>query len=691
VSRRVPLDNLRNIGIMAHIDAGKTTLSERILYFAGKVHRMGEVHDGAATMDWMEQERERGITITSAATTVDWKDYNITLIDTPGHVDFTVEVERSLRVLDGAVAVFCAVGGVEPQSETVWRQADKYKVPRIAFVNKMDRVGADFFGAVEMMRERLGARPVPIQVPVMIGDIFHSIIDLVEMVEVTYREERGLPVFETNPIAQDLAAFAEEHRVHMLEALAGYNDELLQRYLDTHDLPVELIKRAIRQGTLEDRITPVLCGSAYRNKGVRPLLDAVVDYLPSPLDLPPVTGENPDTFERENRAPTVEEPFSAVVFKIMADAFSGKLAFFRIYSGRLHAGDTIRNVNKGLDERVGRIVRLHANQREECEEMLVGEIGALIGLKKVSTGDTLSDMKHPLLLERITFPEPVLAVAIEPHSKADADKLTISLDRLSEEDPTFRVRTDNETGQTLISGMGELHLEILVDRMKREFNVAANVGRPEVSYKETVTGVAEARGRFIKQTGGHGQYGDVQIRLEPAPGQGFIWVNATIGGVIPREFIAPIERGVKEAMEDGVLAGYPVVDVKVTLLDGSYHEVDSSEIAFKVAGAMAFKEAARKARPRLLEPVMDVETVVPEAYVGEIMGDLTSRRGKVGGMFERAGARVVAAHVPLGEMFGYATKLRSMTQGRGIYTMQFSRYDFVPEALAEEVMKKVGC
>jgi elongation factor G len=689
VPERVPLKNLRNIGIMAHIDAGKTTLSERILFFTGKVHRMGEVHDGAATMDWMEQERERGITITSAATTCDWRDHQITLIDTPGHVDFTVEVERSLRVLDGAVAVFCAVGGVEPQSETVWRQADKYRVPRIAFINKMDRVGADFFGAVQMMRDRLGAHPVPIQVPVMTGDVFHSIIDLVEMVEVTYVEEHGLPAFEKHPITDDLREFAEEHRVHMLEALADYNDELLHHYLETHDLPNELVRRAIRQGTLEDRITPVLCGSAYRNKGVQLILDAVVDYLPSPLDLPPVRGENEETLEIEERSPTVEEPMSAVVFKIATDPYSGKLAFFRVYSGRLKQGDTVRNVNKGTSERIGRIVRLHANQREECDEMAAGEIGALVGFKKVSTGDTLSDPKHPIVLERITFPAPVLSVAIEPHTKADADKLTISLDRLAEEDPTFRVRTDPDSGQTLISGMGELHLEILVDRMFREFNVQANVGRPQVSYKETVTAAAEARGRFVKQSGGHGQYGDVVIRIEPAAGQGFVWENATVGGVIPREFIAPIERGVKEAMEDGVLAGYPVVDVKVTLLDGSYHEVDSSEIAFKVAGTMAFKEAARKARPRLLEPVMDVETVVPEAYVGEIMGDLTSRRGKVGGMFERSGGRVVAAHVPLGEMFGYSTKLRSMTQGRGIYTMQFSRYDFVPESLAEEIMKKV--
>jgi elongation factor G len=680
---------IRNIGLAAHIDAGKTTLSERILYFTGKVHRMGEVHEGAATMDWMEQERERGITITSAATTCDWHDNQITLIDTPGHVDFTVEVERSLRVLDGAIAVFCAVGGVEPQSETVWRQADKYRIPRIAFVNKMDRVGADFFGAVRMIRERLGAHPVPLQVPVMVGDIFHSIIDLVRMVEVTYVEERGLPTFEEHPIASDLVEFAEEHRVHMLEALADYNDELLHRYLESHDLPVEMIVRAIRQGTLEDRITPVLCGSAYKNKGVRRLLDAVIDYLPSPLDVLPVTGENTETLEKELRAPDPEEPFSAVVFKIMTDAYAGKLAFFRVYSGRVATGSTILNTNKGTQERVGRIVRMHANQREECTEMVAGEIGAFIGIRKVSTGDTVADPKHPILLERIVFPEPVLSIAIEPLTKADQDHLAIALDRLSEEDPTFRVRGDEDTGQTLISGMGELHLEILVDRMKREFNVGANVGRPEVSYKETITRVSEARGRFIKQSGGRGQYGDVTIRLEPAQGQGFVWENAIVGGAIPREYVTPTEHGIKEAMANGILAGYPVVDVKVTLLDGSYHEVDSSEMAFKVAGSMAFKEAAAKARPRLLEPVMDVEVVVPEAYVGDVMGELTARRGKVGGMFERGSARVVAAHVPLGEMFGYSTKLRSMTQGRGIYSMQFARYDFIPDSLAEEVIKKV--
>ncbi|MBD3161347.1 MAG: elongation factor G [Candidatus Eisenbacteria bacterium] len=686
---RAPLKNVRNIGIMAHIDAGKTTLSERILFFTGRVHRIGEVHDGAATMDWMEQERERGITITSAATYCTWGDHQISLIDTPGHVDFTVEVERSLRVLDGAVAVFCGVGGVEPQSETVWRQADKYRVPRLAFINKMDRTGADFFGAVKMMRERLGAHPVPLQVPVMVGDIFHSIIDLVEMVEITYVEEHGLATFQVHPIDDDLREFAEQHRVHMLEALADYDDELLHRYLERHDLPVEIIKRAIRQGTLEDRITPVLCGSAYKNKGVRRLLDAVIDYLPSPLDMPPVEGENPETLEKEPRSPNVEEPLSAVVFKIAADPYAGKLAFFRVYSGRIATGDTVLNADKGNTERVGRLVRLHANQREEITEMAAGDIGAMVGLKKCNTGDTLCDPAHPIILERITFPEPVLSVAIEPHSKADSDRLSISLERLSEEDPTFRVRTDDDTGQTLISGMGELHLEILIDRMKREFNVQANIGRPQVSYKETITAPSTARTRFVKQTGGRGQFADVSIQIEPAPGEGFIWENKIVGGAIPREFITPVEHGVKEAMELGVLAGYPVVDVRVTLVDGSYHEVDSSEMAFKVAGSMAFKEAAGKGRPRLLEPVMDVEAVVPEAYVGDVMGELSARRGKVGGMFDRGSGKVVAAHVPLSEMFGYATKLRSMTQGRGVYTMQFARYDFMPDSLAEEVVQKV--
>ena len=686
---RVPLRNVRNIGIMAHIDAGKTTLSERILFFTGRVHRIGEVHDGAATMDWMEQERERGITITSAATSCAWGDHQITLIDTPGHVDFTVEVERSLRVLDGAIAVFCGVGGVEPQSETVWRQADKYRVPRIAFINKLDRTGADFFAAVRMMRERLGARPVPLQVPVMVGDIFHSIIDLVEMVAVTFVEERGLPTFQIHPIDEDLREFAGENRVRMLEALAEYDDELLRQYLEGGELQPEVIKRAIRQGTLEDRITPVLCGSAYKNKGVRRLLDAVVDYLPSPLDMPPVEGENPESLERESRAPNVEEPLSAVVFKIASDPYAGKLAFLRVYSGRLATGDMVLNAGKGTTERIGRLVRMHANQREEIAEMAAGDIGAAVGLKRCNTGDTLCNPARPIILERIVFPEPVLSVAIEPLTKVDSDRLSISLDRLSEEDPTFRVRTDEETGQTLISGMGELHLDVLVDRMKREFSVQANVGRPQVAYKETVTRPWETRTRLVKQTGGRGQFADVSIRIEPAPGQGFVWENQIIGGAIPREFITPVEHGVKDAMHLGVLAGYPIVDVKVILVDGSHHEVDSSEMAFRVAGSMAFKEAAGKADPRLLEPVMDVEVVAPEVYVGDVMGELSARRGKVGGMFDRGSGKVVAAHVPLSEMFGYATKLRSMTQGRGVYTMQFARYDFMPDALADAVVKKV--
>ena len=680
--------DLRNIGIMAHIDAGKTTLTERVLFFSGRLHRMGEVHDGAATMDWMEQERERGITITSAATTTYWREHQINIIDTPGHVDFTVEVERSLRVLDGAVAVFCAVGGVEPQSETVWRQADKYSVPRIAFVNKMDRVAADFWGAVRMMRDRLGAHPVPVQVPIVLGDYFHSIIDLVNLVEIIFVEEHGRTTYQEQPIPEDWMPMVGEHRVKMLEALADYDDELLHRYLDGHALSAELIKGALRKGTIAGRITPVLCGSAYRNRGVRLLLDAVVDYLPSPLDMPVVEGENPDTLEQEARAPSGEAPFAAVAFKIMTDPFVGKLVFFRIYSGRVSTGDTVLNVNSGNRERIGRIFRMHANQREEVPTLGLGEIGALVGFKKILTGDTLCDLRHPVRLERMLFPEPVIQISIEPATKDDQDKLTLSLDKLVQEDPTFRVQTHEETGETLISGMGELHLEILVDRLRREFKVNATVGRPQVAYRETITATVEERGRFVRQSGGRGQYGDVLLRVEPAPGQGFVWENKIIGGTIPREFVAPTERGVKEAMRAGPLAAFPLVDVKVSLLDGSFHEVDSSEMAFKIAGSMAMKAAMRKARPRLLEPVMDVEVVIPESFVGEIMGDLASRRGKVGGMIERAPARVVAAHVPLGEMFEYATRLRSMTQGRGIYTMQFSRYDFMPEHLAAEEIRK---
>jgi len=675
---------------MAHIDAGKTTLTERILYYTGKLHRMGEVHEGAATMDWMAQERERGITITSAATTAHWRDHQINIIDTPGHVDFTVEVERSLRVLDGAVAVFCGVGGVEPQSETVWRQADKYDVPRIAFINKMDRVGADFWGTIQMMRDRLGARPVPVQIPIILGDYFHSIIDLVNLREIIFVEECGRVGYETQPIPDDWAQMVDENRVKMLEALADYDDELLHRYLESHDLPAELIHGAIRKGTIAGKITPVLCGSAYRNRGVELLLDAVVDFLPSPLDMPPVTGEDPRSTDAIQRAPSLEDPFSAVAFKIMSDPYVGKLTFFRIYSGKVKTGDMVQNASRGSRERIGRIFRMHANQREELAELGVGEIGALVGLKRVLTGDTLCDEDHPVLLERMRFPEPVIQVAIEPSSKADDEKLSLSLEKLAQEDPTFRVKTHEETGQTLIAGMGELHLEILVDRLKREFQVSARVGRPEVAYRETITAAVEERGRLVKQTGGRGQFADVLVRVEPAPGQGFVWENKIIGGAIPREYVGPVEHGVKDAMHNGPIAGYPLVDVRVTLLDGSYHEVDSSEMAFKVAGSMALKAAAERAKPRLLEPVMDVEVVVPENFVGEVMGELSARRGKIGGMFERGAARVVAAHVPLGEMFEYATRLRSMTQGRGIYTMQFSRYDFMPDSLAEEIMKKAG-
>ncbi len=672
---------------MAHIDAGKTTLTERILFFSGRLHRMGEVHDGAATMDWMVQERERGITITSAATTCYWRDHQVNIIDTPGHVDFTVEVERSLRVLDGAVAVFCAVGGVEPQSEAVWRQADRYGVPRIAFINKMDRVGADFWGAVRMIRERLGAQAVPVQVPILMGDFFHSIIDLVEMKEVVYVEERGLVTFRMQEIPEDLMPMVQDCRVKMLEALADYDDDLLARYLNGDSLDAAIIRRSLRAGTIAGRITPVFCGSAYRNRGIRLLLDGVVDYLPSPSDLPGVEGENPESLVREERAPSDDGPFSAVAFKIASDPHVGRLTYIRVYSGSVSTGDSILNANTGRYERIGRIYEMHANQRRERRTVCAGDIGGVVGMKRVSTGDTLCDAGSPIVLEQITFPEPVIHVAIEPASKADQDRLSLSLEKLAEEDPTFHIRTDEETGQTLIAGMGELHLDILVDRMRREFKVQAKVGRPEVAYRETVTASAEVRGRFVKQTGGRGQFGDVQLRLDPAPGQGFVWENRTVGGVIPREFLAPIEHGVREALQKGPLAGFPVVDVKASLLDGSFHAVDSSEIAFRMAGSMAAKEAAAKAGPGLLEPVMDVEVVVPEVFVGDVMGDLSARRGRIGGIIERNAARVIAAHVPLGEMFEYATRLRSMTQGRGIYTMQFSRYDFMPEKLADEVIR----
>ena len=681
---------MRNIGIMAHIDAGKTTLTERILYYTGKVHRVGEVHDGAATMDWMEQERERGITITSAATTCLWKDCQINIIDTPGHVDFTVEVERSLRVLDGAIAVFCGVGGVEPQSETVWRQADKYGVPRIAFVNKLDRIGADFAFVVQMMKDRLGASSVPVQWPIYLGDVFQGMIDLIEMKAFTYDTDEMGASFTEGPIPRDLEKRAVDERHHMLEAVAEYDDELLHAYLDGSAVSSDMIRRAIRKGTLLSRITPVLCGTAFKNKGVQRLLDAVVHYLPSPSDLPPVKGMNPKTLEPEERKVSDEEPFAALAFKIMTDPYVGKLTFFRVYSGRLKAGTYVYNATKEKGERLGRVVEMHANKREDRDEIFCGEIAAAVGLKNVHTGDTLCDKEHPIVLEAMHFPEPVIQVAIEPKTKADEEKMATALAKLSDEDPTFRVKTDEDSGQTLISGMGELHLEILVDRMVREFSVQANIGKPQVAYKETVTRRIEQRTRFARQTGGRGQFADVSIVLEPVPpGGGFQFANDIRGGAIPKEYIPAVERGILEAMENGVIAGYPVVDVKVSLTDGQYHEVDSSEMAFKICGSMAFKEAAAKATPKLLEPIMDVEVVVPEEYMGDVIGDLSSRRGRIGGMFQRSDARVVAASVPLSEMFGYSTRLRSITQGRAVYSMQFSRYEEMPQAMAEQIVAKV--
>jgi elongation factor G len=681
---------MRNIGIMAHIDAGKTTLTERILYYTGKVHRVGEVHDGAATMDWMEQERERGITITSAATTCLWKDHQVNIIDTPGHVDFTVEVERSLRVLDGAIAVFCGVGGVEPQSETVWRQADKYGVPRIAFVNKLDRIGADFAFVVQMMKDRLGANAVPVQWPIFLGDVFQGMIDLIEMKAFTYDTDEMGASFTEGPIPRDLEKRAVDERHHMLEAVAEYDDELLHAYLDGSAVSPAMIRRAIRRGTLLGKVTPVLCGTAFKNKGVQRLLDAVVHYLPAPSDLPPVKGMNPNTLEQEERKVSDEEPFAALAFKIMTDPYVGKLTFFRVYSGCLKAGTYVYNATKEKGERLGRVVEMHANKREDRAEIFCGEIAAAVGLKNVHTGDTLCDKEHPIVLEAMHFPEPVIQVAIEPKTKADEEKMATALAKLSDEDPTFRVKTDEDSGQTLISGMGELHLEILVDRMVREFSVQANIGKPQVAYKETVSRRIEQRTRFVRQTGGRGQFADVSIVLEPVPpGTGFQFANDIRGGAIPREYIPAIERGILEAMENGVIAGYPVVDVKVSLIDGQFHDVDSSEMAFKICGSMAFKEAAAKATPKLLEPIMDVEVVVPEEYMGDVIGDLSSRRGRIGGMFQRSDARVVAASVPLSEMFGYSTRLRSITQGRAVYSMQFSRYEEMPQAMAEQIVAKV--
>jgi elongation factor G len=687
--RQTALNLYRNIGIMAHIDAGKTTLTERILFYTGRIHRVGEVHEGAATMDWMEQERERGITITSAATTAHWREHRINIIDTPGHVDFTVEVERSLRILDGAVAVFCAVGGVEPQSETVWRQADKYTVPRIAFVNKMDRVGADFDNVVQMMRDRLGATPVTLHIPMFAGEQFQGTIDLVDMKAITYNDETQGTTFDVHDIPRDLAKKAAEARHHLLENVAEFDEQLLDNYLHEKPYTADDLRRAIRKGTLQGAIHPVLCGSAFKNKGVQKLLDAVVEYLPSPVDMPPVQGHTTDTWERVTRKPADDEPFAALAFKIMTDPFVGKLTFFRVYSGAIKTGSQVLNTVTGHKERIGRLVQMHANKREEINEVYAGDIAAGIGFKKVSTGHTLCDPEYPIALEAMTFPEPVVDVAIEPKSKVDEEKLSNALQRLSEEDPTFRVRTDEETSQTVISGMGELHLEILVDRMMREFNVKANVGKPQVAYKETISVPAEVRHRFVRQTGGKGMFADVTLRVEPQEaGKGFEFESKIVGGSIPKEFIPACEKGVEETMKNGVLAGYPVVDVKVTLVDGSYHEVDSSEMAFKIAASMAFKEACERAKPRLLEPIFDVEVVVPEEYMGDIIGDLSSRRGRIGGMFTRSDARVIAASVPLSEMFGYATRMRSISQGRAVYSMQFSRYETLPQSVAEEIVAK---
>jgi elongation factor G len=689
VPRQNTLDKYRNIGIMAHIDAGKTTLTERILFYTGRIHRTGEVHEGGATMDWMEQERERGITITSAATTCMWRDHRVNIIDTPGHVDFTVEVERSLRVLDGAVAVFCAVGGVEPQSETVWRQADKYNVPRIAFVNKMDRIGADFDNVVQMMRDRLGARPVPIHMPMFVGEAYQGLIDLVEMKAITYHEESQGTTFDVHDIPRDLADAAKLARHRMLESIAEYDEQLLDDYLHEKPYTSEDLRRALRNGTLQGAINPVLCGSAFKNKGVQRLLDAVVEFLPSPVDKPPVPGVELKTFAHVSRRPADDEPFSGLAFKIMTDPHVGKLTFFRVYSGIVKTGDTVLNAATGRKERLGRLLQMHANKREEIKEVYAGDIAAAIGLKGVTTGNTLCNLDYPLALEAMHFPEPVVDVAIEPKSKIDEEKMSEALQRLSEEDPTFRVRTDEETSQTVISGMGELHLEIIVDRMLREFKVQANVGKPQVAYRETISIPAETRHRFVRQTGGKGMFADVSLRVEPQEsGKGFEFVSDIVGGSIPKEFIPACEKGIEEALRTGVVAGYPMVDILVTLTDGSYHEVDSSEMAFKIASSMAFKEACAKAKPRLLEPIFDVEVVVPEEYMGDIIGDLSSRRGRIGGMFSRGTARVIAASVPLAEMFGYATRMRSISQGRAVYSMQFSRYDTLPQSVAEEIVAK---
>ena len=689
MARQFSLAKTRNIGIMAHIDAGKTTTTERILYYTGVSHKIGEVHDGTATMDWMEQEQERGITITSAATTCTWNDNRINIIDTPGHVDFTIEVERSLRVLDGAVAVFCSVGGVEPQSETVWRQADKYCVPRIAFINKMDRVGADFFRGVGMIRDRLKANPVPIQLPVGSEDQYKGVIDLVEMKEIIWHDEALGAKFDIREIAPERYDEALEYREKMIEEIASHNDELMEKYLGGEEITNEEIKAGIRTATIDIKICPVICGSAFKNKGVQHLLDSVVDYLPSPLDIPAIKGVDEKGNEIERLA-SDSEPFSALAFKIMTDPFVGQLCFFRVYSGVLNSGSYVFNSTKDKKERIGRILKMHANKREEIKEVYAGDIAAAVGLKYTTTGDTLCLDDNPVILESIEFPEPVISIAIEPKTKADQEKLGISLAKLASEDPSFRVKTDEETGQTIISGMGELHLEIIVDRLMREFKVDANVGKPQVAYRETITKKVKVEGKFVRQSGGRGQYGHVWLELEPQePGKGYEFVDAIKGGVVPREYIPAVDKGIREAMDTGVMAGFPVVDFKVSLIDGSYHEVDSSEMAFKIAGSMGFKEGCHKAGPVLLEPIMSVEVVVPEEYMGDVIGDLNSRRGRIMGMEGRAGAQVVSAMVPLAQMFGYATDVRSATQGRATYTMTFDHYEQVPKSVSEEIIAKI--
>ena len=688
MAREFSLEKTRNIGIMAHIDAGKTTTTERILFYTGITHKIGEVHDGAATMDWMAQEQERGITITSAATTCHWKNHRINIIDTPGHVDFTVEVERSLRVLDGAVAVLTARGGVEPQTETVWRQAEKYNVPRMAYVNKMDITGADFFNVIKMMQERLQANPVAIQLPIGSEDTFEGLIDLVKMEAIVYEDDLG-KVADEVAIPDDMKDIADEYREKLLEAVAEEDDELMEKYLGGEEISEDEIKKAIRKATIACKMTPVTCGSSYRNRGVQPMLDAIVDFMPAPVDIPAIKGINPDTGEEDHRDSTDDGPFAALAFKIMADPYVGKLAFFRVYSGTLSSGSYVFNSTKGKKERIGRILQMHANHRAELDTVYSGDIAAAVGLKDTTTGDTLCDDSKPIILESMEFPDPVISVAVEPKTKNDQEKMGIALQELAEEDPTFRVRTDQETGQTIISGMGELHLEIIVDRMLREFKVDCNVGNPQVAYRETIRKSAKAEGKFVRQSGGHGQYGHCWLELTPQePGEGFTFENKIVGGVIPKEFINPIENGVREAMDNGVIAGYPMVDVKVTVYDGSYHEVDSSEMAFKIAGSMAFRNGAEKANPVLLEPYVKVEVIVPEEYMGDVMGDINSRRGRIEGMEARNGAQVINAFVPLSEMFGYSTDLRSKTQGRGNYSMEVSYYDEVPKNIAEGIIAK---